>query len=303
VGRFESVRAEAGAVARAVGGLLGRGGLRPSEVVVLARTRAALSPLERELAAAGVPHRVVGGIGLYERAVVRDVLAFCRAAHNPRNAIAVRRCAGRITGLGARTFEALERFARERGIDLPAAAAQAEEVEGLAPRQARACLALAEAIATVDSAAWSGRVAAAAVRAAARASRWPYVLRARGDAEAEAELARLDELERAAVAHERRGGDLGQFLERVALLGEGRAEAEAVTISTIHGAKGGEWPFVHIVGLVEGILPHRRALAEGEERAEARLFYVAATRSARLLSVSTNGEGPESRYLDRALAA
>jgi DNA helicase-2/ATP-dependent DNA helicase PcrA len=257
----------------------------------------------RELAAAGVPNRVVGGTGLYERAVVRDALAFCQAAHNPRNAIAARRCAGRIRGLGQRALEALERFAGERGFAISEAASRAEAIEGLDARQARACLALAEAISEVAARAERGEVAGA-VAAAVRASRWPYLLRARGDAEARAELVRLEELRRAAAAHERRGGELGGFLEGVALLGDGRAEeAEAVAVSTIHGAKGGEWDFVHIAGLVEGLLPHRRALAEDDERGEARLFYVAATRSGRLLSVSTNGEGPESRFLTRALAA
>jgi DNA helicase-2/ATP-dependent DNA helicase PcrA len=304
VGRFDCAAAEAGAVAGVVAELLGRGALAPHEVVVLARTRAAIVPLQRELAGAGVPHRVIGGTGLYERAVVRDALAFCQAAHNPRNRIAARRCAARIRGLGRRSLEALDRFARASGLGLGEAAARAEEIEGLAARQRRACLGLAEAITQVAEAAES-RGVADAVRAAAGASRWPYVLRARGDAEAKAELARLAKLQRAAAAHQARapGGGLGGFLEQVALIGEGRSDEEAVAISTIHAAKGGEWAFVHIAGLVEGILPHHRALEGGEEADEARLFYVAATRAARLLSVSTNGEGPASRFLARALAA
>ena len=305
VGRFTDPRTEARAIAEAVAVLVRSGALQPGEVAVLSRTRAAMAPLAGELAAAGVPHRVVGGTGLYERAVVRDALAFCQAAHNPRNAIAARRCARRIRGLGRRSLEALEAFARERELGLCEAAGLAEEIEALAARQRGACLSLAEAVTGVADAARGGGVSVA-VRAATRASRWPYVLRAQGDADARAELERLGELERAAVALETSApqADLGAFLEQVALIGEASSgRADAVAISTIHGAKGGEWAFVHIAGLVEGMLPHHRALEDGEERAEARLFYVAATRSARLLSVSTNAEGAESRFLARALAA
>jgi len=116
------------------------GGTPPGEILALARTGYATEPLQRALAHAGIPHRVLGSLGLYERTEVRDALAYLTLLQNPLDAQAFRRAIGSPRrGIGAATVTKVVAWAREhhRG-DLIAAGARAGEHVGTAPKP-RAC--------------------------------------------------------------------------------------------------------------------------------------------------------------------
>ena len=115
------------------------GGTPPGEILALARTGYATEPLQRALAHAGIPHRVLGSLGLYERSEVRDALAYLTLIQNPLDAQAYRRAIGSPRrGIGAATVTKLVAWAREhhRG-DLIAASARARELDGVRAQAAR----------------------------------------------------------------------------------------------------------------------------------------------------------------------
>ena len=117
------------------------GGTPPAEILALARTGYATEPLQRALAHAGIPHRVLGSLGLYERTEVRDALAYLTLIQNPVDAQAFRRAIGSPRrGIGAATVTKLVAWAREHhGGDLIAASARAGELDGIrAPSRAHA---------------------------------------------------------------------------------------------------------------------------------------------------------------------
>ena len=118
------------------------GGTPPGEILALARTGYATEPLQRALAHAGIPHRVLGSLGLYERSEVRDALAYMTLLQNPLDAQAFRRAIGSPRrGIGAATVTKLIAWAREHhGGDLIAASARAGELDGVRAQAARARL-------------------------------------------------------------------------------------------------------------------------------------------------------------------
>ncbi|HWJ50377.1 MAG TPA: 3'-5' exonuclease, partial [Solirubrobacteraceae bacterium] len=111
-------------------------GTPPTEILALARTGDATEPLQRALAHAGIPHRVLGSLGLYERTEARDALAYLTLIQNPVDAQAFRRAAGSPRrGIGDATVTKLVVWARERrGGDLIAASASAGELDASVPR-------------------------------------------------------------------------------------------------------------------------------------------------------------------------
>ena len=302
------------------------GGTPPGEILALARTGYATEPLQRALAHAGIPHRVLGSLGLYERSEVRDALSYLTLLQNPLDAQAFRRAIGSPRrGIGTATVTRLVAWAREqhRG-DLIAASASAGELDGVRAHAARTRLiefgAGLDQIRTELAAGRSiGHIVIATVTLPGGLVRHfqhqrdhtPDPDRRR---DAERVLEDLRSLCRAAQAHEEHDehATLGGFLEQAAGLHAQEIDAASdrrITVSTIHRAKGTEAQAVALLGCEEQLLPSWRSISSPDpERLaeERRLFYVAATRAKDRLLITHAAErgrrptGGPSRFLTEA---
>jgi DNA helicase-2/ATP-dependent DNA helicase PcrA len=264
-------------------------------VAVLYRMNAQSRVLEDAFRAAGLPYHIVGSVRFYERKEVKDALAYLRLATNPADDLAFRRTlAVPSRGIGRATLTRLEELAASTGAPLLATAAR-----GPAELPARAGRALGEFARLI------GQLAALAagpgplgqrVAAVIDGSGLRDALRREGTADAESRLENLDELIVAAdeFAARPEGGDLGAFLDSVALVADVDELEEAravVTLMTLHSAKGLEFPVVFLTGLEEGVFPHGRALEDDEGiEEERRLAYVGLTRAKARLFLSYAGE-------------
>jgi len=324
---YVSDRHEADSVAGAIAQILANG-MSAGEVLVLARTGYATGPLQAALARAGVPHRVLGSLGLYERSEVKDALAYLSLLANPADAQAFKRAVGSPKrGVGAATANRVIHLARDaHGGDLIAASAHAAAIETIRPPAVRDRLRrFGEALDRVRRELRDGRsighVAVAAVMLDGGLVRHHQQRRdtsPKPDERQDAErvLEDLRSLCRAAHAHEEQHGDnatLTGFLEQAAGLhaheiAPGEPDRR-ITVSTIHKAKGTEAQLVVLLGCEERLLPFWRALQspDGEQLAEERrLFYVACTRAKDqliLTHAATRGgrtTGGPSRFLTEA---
>jgi ATP-dependent DNA helicase UvrD/PcrA len=297
-------RDEAEQIARNINDLI-RKGRRYRECAVLYRTRHMSRNFEAALRHGRVPYSVRGGVGFYDRAVVRDALAYLRAINNPADNLSLTRIANLpARGLGAQSLAALSGWAAQQGVSLAEALGQPEPLGLLSPKAAGGARLLASLLARwrqltqgtyppdhllADVLERSGYMESLSQRLA------PDELPdARGH---------LQELVAAAEEHD----NLSGFLQEVALLtsvDSGDDERDQVQLLTIHAAKGLEWPIVFVAGLEEGTLPHERSLAtpEGIEE-ERRLCYVALTRAGERLYLSwaagrvRGAQGRQSRFL------
>ena len=255
------------------------------EFAVLYRTHAQSRVIEDSLRRASVPYDIVGGVRFYERAEVKDVLAYARVVSNPADAVSLARIINvPPRKIGERSLERLTEFAADRRVSLLTALALSAEVDGL-PAAARGS---AEALAGVLK------------RATERAGHDPvdtvleglladsgYLewLKRSGTEESEQRIANVQELVSAASEFVESSGEesLSAFLETVSLVanidrwGDG---ANAVSLMTLHNAKGLEFGVVLIPGMEDGLLPHESAFGDDDElEEERRLFYVGMTRA------------------------
>jgi DNA helicase-2/ATP-dependent DNA helicase PcrA len=282
---------EAAWVARTVMGLRGEGaGLET--VAVFYRTNAQSRVFEDAFRGLGLAYRIVGSVRFYERKEVKDALAYLRLVVNPADDLAFRRAiAVPPRGIGKGTLARLEEAAAREGSSLLAAAAgpAASAIGGRAGRALGEFAALRERLAALGEA---PRSLAERVSAVIDAASLREALQREGTAEAEGRLENLDELCVAAAEFEAREGTgaLPAFLDSIALISDVDELAEpraAVTMMTLHSAKGLEFPVVFLTGLEEGVFPHVRALdAPDSIEEERRLAYVGLTRAKERLYLS-----------------
>lgn len=254
------------------------------DVVVLYRTNAQSRAIEEALRTAHIPYRIVGGVRFYERKEVKDILAYLTALNNPNDAVAFRRILNVPTrGIGEKAIAVLTQAADERGISPAQAISAAEDIPTLAPASRRAVLRFDALYRALRSKAETATVSEliAAILAETQYEEWIDDK----SVEAAARLENIAELQSGATRYDHLSGfeGLGVFLEDVALItdiDEMRDEDQAVTLMTLHAAKGLEFPFVVMVGMEEGIFPHSRSLIDpGEMEEERRLAYVGMTRA------------------------
>ncbi|OQW72843.1 MAG: DNA helicase II [Proteobacteria bacterium ST_bin13] len=259
-----------------------RGGRSLDEIAILVRAQHQTREFEDRFIAIGMPYRIVGGFRFYERAEIRDALAYLRVVSQPADDLAFERIVNvPKRGLGDKAVQKVHLLARAQGVPLTTAAARILDTDELTP-QARKSLGNF----VIDMARWRQMAADLPHPELARQildeSGYTAVLQAEKSTEASGRLENLSELVRAMEEYE----TLGAFLEHVSLVMDNEAQAEdaKVTIMTIHAAKGLEYDTVFLVGWEEGLFPSQRAIDEGglasleEER---RLAYVAITRARR----------------------
>jgi len=261
---------------------LQRGGAKLEDIAILVRAQFQTREFEDRFLMVGLPYRIVGGFRFYERAEIRDALAYLRVVAQPADDLAFERIVNTPKrGLGDKAVSKLHQLARAEGIPLTLAAARILDTDELSPQARRALGALVG-----DFARWRDRLNDLPHPELARLlldeSGYTAMLQAEHTAEASGRLENLAELTRAMEEYE----TLGDFLEHVSLVMDNDADrtSDKVTIMTIHAAKGLEFDTVFLAGWEEGVFPSQRSLDEGglasleEER---RLAYVAITRARR----------------------
>jgi DNA helicase II / ATP-dependent DNA helicase PcrA len=265
-------------------------GASPRGIAVFYRTNAQSRALEDVLVREGVPYQVVGGVRFYERAEIKDAMAYLAVISNPTDAGALERIINvPKRGLGSTSVARLQDHARRNGVSLYEALAQADEVDltGAAKKACQAVLALFEG--------W--RVAAQEVPpaeligAVLAESGYRAELEAENTVEAESRLENLEELINAAKEYERYDPEptLEGFLQEQALYSEQDAldtGSGKVALMTLHNAKGLEFEHVFVVGMEEGTFPHARSLDEQNLEEERRLCYVGITRAKQTLTLA-----------------
>ena len=279
-------RDEAAFIAETAKRLLGR--YSAGEIAVLYRTNAQSRVLEEAFRREGVPHRVVGATAFFARREIKDLLAYARIALDPGDEVSLLRVINTPTrGIGARTVEKAVRFARERGISLFAALKRAEEF--LDRRQTEAVLNFVELQRRLAELAEHLPVAEFFAEVLSATGYRDHLL---AEAGGEDRLENVEELLRA--AREWEGEGLAAFLDEVTLAtaaeGPGEEEGEAVSLMTLHNAKGLEFKVVFLAGVEEGLLPHRSSVSPKELEEERRLFYVGITRAMDLLYLTRASE-------------
>ncbi|NTV62793.1 MAG: UvrD-helicase domain-containing protein, partial [Oscillochloris sp.] len=280
-------REEAEQIARSINELHGQG-RRLREMAILYRTKHMSRPIEAALRHAKIPYSVRGSVGFYDRAVVRDALAYLRAIANPADNLSLVRIANvPARGLGGQAIATLSTFAAQNEISLSEAMARPEAQKLLSPKAAEGTRRMAALLAR-----WRRMAAGTAspdhlLADVLEQSGYMAALENRVSPEDLPDArGHLQELMVAAEEHT----SLSAMLQEIALLtsaDDKEEERDQVQLLTIHAAKGLEWPFVFLMGLEEKTLPHERSLGtpEGIEE-ERRLCYVALTRAAERLYLS-----------------
>jgi len=258
-------------------------GRTPRDIAVFYRTNAQSRMLERAMALSGIPYRVVGAVEFYRRAEVKDVLAYVRLARNPRDIAALRRILNvPARGLGATSEERLLTAAAARGTGPREVLRDAGALMGFG-RSRKAIEGFAALLARIE--ALPAEDPAPFIEGVIEETQYRKHLGV-GTPRAEVDrLGNVDELINAAAEYAQRepGGGIDGFLEENALVSDQDAydeAADAVSLMTVHSAKGLEFKSVLVTGLEEHVLPHALSLDTPEEiEEERRLFYVAVTRA------------------------
>ncbi len=267
-------------------------GVPLSEIAALYRTNSQSLSIEDAMRRANIPYALVGGVAFYQRAEVKDALAYLRLLVNPRDDESFLRSVNRpARGIGEVTLRRLRASATGRNETLLQAAALPEEVVDLTPRARKGLSGFA---AMVER--WSGLLGEVDVAEIARmVVTESGLLQAFQDEGTPEAIARWDNVQRllshvAEYAERQPEGTLDEYLQEISLLSDldNHVETdERVTLMTIHAAKGLEFRVVFLPGLEEGLFPIGQTGSDPDElEEERRLFYVAVTRAKERLYMS-----------------
>jgi DNA helicase II / ATP-dependent DNA helicase PcrA len=284
----EDEHAEARYVAAEIA-MLVEEGFSGSEVAVFYRTNAQSRVLEDVLVRQGVAYQVIGGPRFYERAEIKDLIAYLQVLDNPYDAVSLIRIATRPRrGIGDSTLARLATWADQREISLWEATGEAENAGvGAAPQ--KALKTFRATIESLMSAAMELEVPELLEEVLQR-SGYMEALEAERTIEAQGRIENLQEL--VSVAREWReqteDATLSSFLQEVSLYSDQdaiRGDGSLVTLMTLHNAKGLEFRAVYLIGMEEGIFPHSRSIEEQGIEEERRLCYVGMTRAKERLTL------------------
>ncbi len=272
-------------------------GVELRDIAVFYRTNAQSRALEEALRSSRIPYAMLGGLKFYMRQEIKDVLAYLKILANPQDSLAVRRIINvPARGIGQTTIAKIAAYEDEAGSFLAACRLVLEQqvLKGAAARK------VGDFVGLIDD-------------FTRRLERLPYpqlmaeliqesgygpalqeeaqsALTSEGRQEAKGRLENLEQLLAGMEEHAAQEGTLAEYLEQVALISDLDKHDPAqqrVTLMTLHSAKGLEFPVVFMTGMEEGLFPHSRTGALGEELAEERrLCYVGMTRAMRKLYLS-----------------
>jgi DNA helicase II / ATP-dependent DNA helicase PcrA len=257
---------------------------------VLYRTNAQSRVLEEAMRGRGIPYRLVGGFSFYARAEIKDALAYARLASNLRDSASFVRIVNvPARGVGATTLSTLEALARERSLSLWETLEQElTHPSGLPPRALKSLQSFHAIVSELASDRERQPISEFFKNVLER-TEYLEILEQEGTPESEDRVENLMELINAAAEADERGETLSEFLDRSSLVSDADQydERARLTLMTLHTAKGLEFSRVYLVGLEEGLLPHKLSgLEEAGVEEERRLCYVGMTRAQDRLVVS-----------------
>ncbi|MBN2449300.1 MAG: UvrD-helicase domain-containing protein [Lentisphaeria bacterium] len=268
-------------------------GVSLREMAVFYRTNAQSRPLEDVLLSAHIPYQIVGGLRFYERKEVKDALAHLRLLVNPRDAVSLQRVVDcRATGVGRKTLAALLGQATEDGLPIMEFLADTDFPKRYRGRCGAKLAAFAAWCAELRRLPRTpvGNATAAVLEYSGLIEH--YKEREDTDPLAEGRLANLNALLERANEYQEQTPEAGvdAFLEEVALVADvdyHDPDTESLALMTLHASKGLEFPYVFIVGVEEGYLPHENvAWNEDAVEEERRLLYVGITRAKQAVYLS-----------------
>ena len=283
----EEARWVAGEIAR----LEEEHGVSRDQVAVFYRTNAMSRVLEDTLQRFDVSYQVIGGTKFYERAEVKDAIAYLSLLVNPADLVSFTRVVNSPRrGIGNTTQGRVASHVNTTGLPVWEVIERAEEVPGLSGAAIKSLGRFHETMAGLRERADEGGPVATLLEAVLHESGYLEALAAERTIEAEGRAENLETLVGGAaefdIEREREGeseiSPLEEYLQQISLYSEQdglASESELVTLMTLHNAKGLEYDTVFIVGCEEGAFPHMRALEEGGEEEERRLCYVGITRA------------------------
>jgi DNA helicase-2/ATP-dependent DNA helicase PcrA len=291
-------------------------GVSREEIAVFYRTNAQSRVLEDRLIRDEIAYQVIGGTKFYDRAEIKDAMAYLTVLVNPADQVAFTRIANSPRrGIGQTSLSRLVAFANTTGATVFDAAADAGSVPGLGTAGVRSFGRFMETMLQLRDRHAAGTGVAELVEEVLARSGYLDALEAERTIEAQGRIENLEELVNVAREYETTEAagqepSLEGFLQQIALLSDTdslRDEEGLVTLMTLHNAKGLEFPIVFVIGCEEGVFPHSRALDEGGLEEERRLCYVGLTRAQRDLYLTyartravfgARAYGLRSRFLD-----
>jgi DNA helicase-2/ATP-dependent DNA helicase PcrA len=269
-----------------------------SEIAVFYRTNAMSRVIEDALVRSDIAYQVIGGTKFYERAEVKDAIAYLSLLANPQDVVSFTRAVNSPRrGIGPTSLARVVSHAATMGLSVWDASAEAAEIPGLGPAAVKAIGRFMDTLTDLRAAAERGTPVGELLEAVLSRSGYLEALQAESEQgtslEAIKAQGRIENLEQLievgrefdATAEGGEGG-LDLFLQEIALRADADSRREdegLVTLMTLHNAKGLEYPVVFIAGVEDGVFPHSRALDEGGLEEERRLFYVGITRAERSL--------------------
>ncbi len=291
---YEAINEEEEAewVAQTVADQVKRKLARHGDYAVLYRVNAMSRNFEQELARLGIAYEIIGGVRFYERAEIKDAIAYLRSIFNPADDLSLRRIINTPRrGIGNSTQQELTVIAQRDDVSLFRACRIFIADEDRRPRARTAVADFYDRMVALRARAEHASLPDL-VRAVVEESGLIAALRESGKAEDAGRVENLQEFVTVAASFERRraGATLADFLEHVALVSdidEAKELDGAVSLMTLHSAKGLEFPIVFLVGMEEGVFPHERSMGdEFEIEEERRLCYVGMTRAQKMLYLS-----------------
>lgn len=273
-------RAEGEAIIRRIRNGLDSGRRKYSHYAVLYRTNAQSRSIEEAFVHYGVPYRVVGGVRFYDRKEIKDVLAYLRLIFQPEDRVSFERIVNiPARGVGAKSLQNFFAWQRVQGLSLFDALTQAATCTDITPKARTALSELGDILSSLRTVSQDASVSGLIDSLLRRIDYMNHL--SDGSPQGEARQENVKEL--LSVAQEYQEAGLDGFLEEVALVSDldgADFSGDAVTLMTLHAAKGLEFPVVFMVGLEESIFPHSRALYDQSEmEEERRLCYVGMTRA------------------------
>ncbi|HSL64403.1 MAG TPA: UvrD-helicase domain-containing protein [Gaiellaceae bacterium] len=306
----EDEHAEARFVAAGIASLVEEG-LNGDEVAVFYRTNAQSRVLEDVLVRQGIAYQVIGGPRFYERAEIKDVVAYLQVIDNPFDAVSLSRIANRPRrAIGDTTLARLQSHADSLGVSLWEATAD-PEAAGCATAATKAVTTFRTLMESLQASAHELEVPDL-IEAVLERSGYLEALEAERTIEAQGRVENVQELVGVAREWRAEAADptLSAFLQEISLYSDQdqiRGEGNLVTLMTLHNAKGLEFRAVYLIGMEEGVFPHARSIEEQGIEEERRLCYVGMTRAMERLTLThassrtlwgSRGYNLPSRFLD-----
>jgi DNA helicase II / ATP-dependent DNA helicase PcrA len=267
-------------------------GVSRAEIAVFYRTNAQSRVLEDTLVRREIGYQVIGGTKFYERAEIKDAIAYLTVLANPQDVVSFTRVANSPKrGIGQTSQSRVLAHAATMGIPVWDAAADPASVPGLGTAAIRAFERFMTTMASLRDRAAEQVPVGDLLEAILSETGYIEALEAERTIEAQGRIENLEQLVEAAREFDARGPASGEgeatlerFLQEVALVADAdtrRDDEGLVTLMTLHNAKGLEYPIVFMIGCEEGVFPHSRSLDEGTLEEERRLCYVGITRAMR----------------------